>query len=223
MEGVFKFNPNHDELGRFAVSGTGASFGKTKASFQKAAAQLYKDQNVKDWEKADYFSQTGPLTYFGTSRAFEINRFLRSGAQPGQSPGLLQDWVDRMHAAFLNFGVNVPDGTEVYRAISGEGDSTAPNLYGVGTSFASALDAMKEGDQFTDKGFVSTAASNPRDFTHQFGNKVLQITTKGLHKVLLFSGETEVLFQPGRKFKYLGKSEGKGDDTGLTFYRVEMT
>lgn len=218
---ALKFNPNHDELGRFTFSGTGTIFGGrddvhlsgSMKEFAKTAHDLYKAQGVQDWEASNnMFAIAGPLTYFGTSRSWEINRFLRNDRKVDvrDSAQTLSDWVDRVNDSFAHFGVDVADGTELYRGV---GDSDSPMV--------KALEEMKEGDTFRDMGFVSTTTAVPNSMN--FGRNVLQITVKGKHKVLLFKREAEVLFQNGRKFKYLGKSQGHGTFDGFTFYRVEMS
>lgn len=208
-----KFNENHDERGRFAAGGTGTSFGSSQRDFVKAAKGLYKAQGVKNWEEANPLATGGPRSYFGTSRSFDINQMLRNpngdqvvyGMTPGQQMEVM-DAAERVKGSFVPFGVTVDDGTEVYRSVRG--------------GFAEALDKMKEGDSFVDNGFVSTAAGEPD--VANFGTSVMQITTKGSHRVMLFGHENEVLFEPGRKFTYHGKSQGKGADKKLTFYNVTM-
>lgn len=224
MDLAFKFNPNHDpENGRFTSSGTGVHWGDSISDFKHAAAELYKKQHVLDWEKArNFFDTLGPKTYFGTSRAFEINRFLRNDRKTDirDSEQTLSDWTQMTAKSFDTYGVSIPEGTEVYRAVSGDDDNSAPKNYGLSTAFTRALDALNPGDTFIDKGFVSTAGAADDSLMRTFGSRVMQITTKGRLRAMLFSREQEVLFEPGRTFTFMGK--GKSPDGKITYYRMEM-
>lgn len=207
---ALKFNENHDpETGRFTTGGLGAFAGvSSRHQFAARSRELHKAQTVPEWE-GYWGDQPGPGTYFGTRDSFMVNAYLRDRKSDTPDGKITQDLYDRAQVisdSFGKYGVTVSEGTEVYRALGG--------------GFAESMDRLKEGDTYRDNGFVSTTVLDPD--TSNFGNAILQITTKGSHRVLTYARESELLFEPGRRFTYHGKSAGHGRDKDLTFYRVTM-
>lgn len=241
---IFKFNPNHDPSnGQFSDGGSASAGGGGKVTptvvghnifedvwgmneFTDWAAKTYADQGVKDWEagssasrdSAEYATYTAISDAYFSSSYNDVNQYLRAPATQDEAlHKFSQQNVDTVLKAFDKYGVNIPAGSQLYRGLRG--------------SFLTALDGLKVGDTFVDKGFTSTTPvlKTARDFGHNANasviDGVMEITLGSGQKVLLATSkaESEVLFKPGRKFTFLGKRTDESSSKGpYPVYMVRM-
>lgn len=238
---VFKFNENHDPgTGQFAEGGGGSVSGGTHASvsgsskpstlltkapfrgvktatdFNNRADALLKQQGKVNWETSDDKGALADNKQFydtyvkdsSTDSYRRINNWLRGPAPTDvtSAQGKVSSDVQFMDSMIHKYGVSLPPGTDVYRGI-GDGE------------FPKALDKLREGEHFQDRGFFSTTPTNVN--TSAFGKNIMRISLGSRQTGLLIGqrNESEVLFARGRSFKYKGKSRGRN---GITYYDVDM-
>lgn len=189
---VFKFNENHDEAGRFA-SGDGAGGGTSKVIGEK------------DW-RADRGKDGGSnlaskmVDYFGGGNA-AVDTHMREpdSIWDADNRDLLDEVVATVNKGFDTYGADLPEGTQAYRAVG-------PKFYG-------ALDAMKDGDTFSDKAFTQLT-TNVESVTNPFRNEdkaadfaIVRYKTVGTQRGLQGYNDGDVLFKANAKFTYRGEHD----------------
>jgi hypothetical protein len=210
---ISKFNPYHDELGRF----TFASGGRRVSQMPKAKpTKVNRNKKISDTayfklvDAQEKISMTEDqlLTVRGYSNLeyIDINNFLRGKPTPKgyavnpqakkmyeeKTSGMAKD----MTSMFDDISVPVKEDCVVFRGIAG-----TPNK------------KYKVGSTFTDKGFSSTSIEeySATDFIgHSLHPVMLVIKIKKGHKVLpmhyrlaLHSSENEILLRNGTKFRII--------------------
>lgn len=78
---VKKFNPNHDDKGRFSSGSGGATAESTYAKLSSPEVTTLVTEMGQSLSKEDEAATAG---YFGTGNAFKLNRKLRDGADPSE-------------------------------------------------------------------------------------------------------------------------------------------
>jgi len=215
-EGIDKFNPHHDDKGRFA-EGDGVGDDKRWKS-----SSNYDDVN-REIERTAYGRKGVSVEdrqllgkYFGGTHGMMINKALRGKSD---DPELLDEgrqWTE----AFDRNALPTKQDLVTYRGIHG-----------------TAADELKVGDSFTDNGIVSTTGS--QNWAAQFATGSVFGTYSDPHGTVVevhipkgtkimgdrprqgIVNEHEIALRPGTRFKVVGRRE-RGPGGSLAGMTVEV-
>lgn len=187
-DGVAKFDPAQprDERGRWVEQGAYAGLNPTEIVVKMR--ELHKKSISSPLSNGESEVVLGYTEY----SSGELNTYLRKGVIEPGAKAVAERQIETLDAAINR--TSLPDDMTLFRKYGRAGKSTTTGLL-----------AMKEGDIFEDKGFIS-ATVDPRSIPHQ-GNDMVEVRVPKGHKGLPANGysadegEHEIILPRGTKFR----------------------